>query len=143
MPPVIKNLAAVLRAAELGQPITPQMIEGASRELVTIVDAPEPDRRKVITHTRGKDIRRLKNAGVKQRADICERLGISFGQYERAKKALTETSGEPFNYDRPGSIVIKRFTGSLGERFLSAFILSERNAQALADICPLLNTGIL
>jgi hypothetical protein len=79
------NLRALLAFAE-SHGCDAVVVRGAARELVALLDQPLPDRRRMQSYSRAKDIACLREKGL-TRAVICERLGLSRDQYHRALKS--------------------------------------------------------
>jgi hypothetical protein len=84
MPPQVAAIREALAAAEAAD----IPVRAAYRELVAIIDMPDPEPRRVLTHKRSKEIARLKKLGMK-RATICVRMGITERQYQRASEYST------------------------------------------------------
>src|SRR5260221_7920888 len=81
----IDALHALLAAADRAG-VSVHLLRAAARELVGLLDQPEPDRRRTELLRRARAIQRLRAQGLARRA-ICERLGISSQQYQRARES--------------------------------------------------------
>jgi hypothetical protein len=77
-----RYLQEALRLASVAA-VPRHILREAARELVDLIDSPAPDRRRLVTYHRARQIDKLRADGLKRHA-ICTRLGITVHQYDFA-----------------------------------------------------------